>query len=153
MLLAVRLSCNNLASDPRSLLKGLIEDGFVAKTDTEYKCFTLEDLEFDGLSQIPLPEVVTAPPTQPQTNHLAALISADMIPPIPGLIQRSQDKGKGKAMVVEAASKEESAPEDKSTVIADPVLSSAKSSESGSEEEAVVHAHKPSSYLFSPTFH
>ncbi|KAE9382665.1 hypothetical protein BT96DRAFT_1010239 [Gymnopus androsaceus JB14] len=51
--------CNS-ASDPHSLLKALIEDGFVAETDTERlsmlafllgwdKHFTLKDLEFEGL--------------------------------------------------------------------------------------------------------
>ncbi|KAE9393940.1 hypothetical protein BT96DRAFT_998943 [Gymnopus androsaceus JB14] len=84
----------NSASDPRSLLKALIEDGFVAETDTERlsmlafllgwdKRFTLEDLEFEGLSQIPLPEVIAPPPTQSQVGHLHALIPSDRVPPIP----------------------------------------------------------------------
>ncbi|KAE9390686.1 hypothetical protein BT96DRAFT_1002056 [Gymnopus androsaceus JB14] len=143
----------NSASDPRSLLKALIEDGFVAETDTERlsmlafllgwdKRFTLEDLEFEGLSQIPLPEVIAPPPTQSQVGHLHALIPSDMVPPIPGLIRRPQYKGKGKAKAVEAASEEGSAPEEASTVVAEPVSSSGSSEES--EEEAVVHAHSPS---------
>ncbi|KAE9382749.1 hypothetical protein BT96DRAFT_1010090 [Gymnopus androsaceus JB14] len=67
-LLRTEAQLRNSASDPRSLLKALIEDGFVAEMDTERlsmlafllgwdKRFTLEDLEFEGLSQIPLPEV------------------------------------------------------------------------------------------------
>ncbi|KAE9383966.1 hypothetical protein BT96DRAFT_950902 [Gymnopus androsaceus JB14] len=126
----------NSASDPRSLLKALIEDGFVAETDTERlsmlafllgwdKRFTLEDLEFEGLSQIPLPEVIAPPPTQSQV---------DRVPPIPGLVRRPQYKGKGKAKAVEAASEEGSAPEEASTVVAEPVSSSGSSEES--EEEA-----------------
>ena len=141
----------NSASDPRSLLKALIEDGFVAETDTEClsmlafllgwdKRFTLEDLEFEGLLQIPLPEVVALPPTQSQVGHLRALIPSDMVPPIPGLIRRPQYKGKGKAMAVEAASEEGSAPEEASTIVAEHVSSSGSSEES--EEEAVVHARK-----------
>ncbi|KAE9398674.1 hypothetical protein BT96DRAFT_994611 [Gymnopus androsaceus JB14] len=120
----------NSASDPRSLPKGLIEDGFVTKTDTERlsllafllgwdKHFTHEDLEFEGLSQIPLPEVVTLPPTQ------------------------SQYKGKGKAKAVEAASEEGSAPE-ASTVVAKPVSLSAESNESGSEDERHSPSQSPS---------
>ncbi|KAE9384782.1 hypothetical protein BT96DRAFT_1007730, partial [Gymnopus androsaceus JB14] len=143
----------NSASDPRSLLKALIEDGFVAETDTERlsmlafllgwdKRFTLEDLEFEGLSQIPLPEVIAPPPTQSQVGHLHALIPSDRVPPIPGLVRRPQYKGKGKAKAVEAASEEGSAPEEASTVVAEPVSSSGSSEES--EEEAVVHAHSPS---------
>lgn len=141
----------NSASDPRSLLKALIEDGFVAETDTERlsmlafllgwdKRFTLEDLEFEGLSQIPLPEVIAPPPTQSQVGHLHALIPSDRVPPIPGLVRRPQYKGKGKAKAVEAASEEGSAPEEASTVVAEPVSSSGSSEES--EEEAVVHARK-----------
>ncbi|KAE9394806.1 hypothetical protein BT96DRAFT_942915 [Gymnopus androsaceus JB14] len=89
----------------------LTEFKIQAKMDTERlsmlafflgwdKCFTLEDLEFDRLLQIPLPEVVVLPPTQ------------------------SQYKGKGKAKAVEAASEEGSAPEEASTVVAEPVSSS-----------------------------
>ncbi|KAE9387823.1 hypothetical protein BT96DRAFT_1004762 [Gymnopus androsaceus JB14] len=108
----------NSASDPRSLLKALIEDGFVAETDTEQ--FVLCSPSF----LIPLPEVVALPPTQSQVGHLRALIPSDMVPPIPGLICRPQYK------------------EEASTVVAEPVLSSGSSEES--EEEAVVHAHSPS---------
>ena len=154
----------NSASDPHSLLKGLIEDGFVAETDTEHlsllafllgwdKCFTLEDLEFDGLLQIPLPEVVTLPPTQSQVGHLHALVPPDMIPPVPGLIRRQQYQGKGKAKAVEAASEEESAPEEASTVAAEHVSSSAESSEEESEEEAIVHARKFFHLILSPAFY
>ncbi|KAE9383624.1 hypothetical protein BT96DRAFT_1008960 [Gymnopus androsaceus JB14] len=49
----------NSASDPRSLLKALIEDGFVTETDTERFLCSPSFL-------IPLPEVVALPPTQSQ---------------------------------------------------------------------------------------
>ncbi|KAE9393838.1 hypothetical protein BT96DRAFT_943646 [Gymnopus androsaceus JB14] len=99
---------------PPEATGALIEDGFVAKTDTERlsmlafllgwdKCFTLEDLEFEGLCRFLF------------LRSSRCRLPSPRVPPIPGLVRRPQYKGKGKAKAMEAASEEGSAPEEAST--------------------------------------
>ncbi|KAE9396940.1 hypothetical protein BT96DRAFT_996215 [Gymnopus androsaceus JB14] len=96
----------NSTTDPRALLQGLIQDGFVEKDDIKRlsllafllgweKRFTLEDLEFEGMEFTTLQGCSQAPsPSQSRMGHLELLMDPSEPPMVPALVKKSTSKSK-----------------------------------------------------------
>ncbi|KAE9383295.1 hypothetical protein BT96DRAFT_951478, partial [Gymnopus androsaceus JB14] len=89
----------NSTTNPRALLQGLIQDGFVEKDDIERlsllafllgweKQFTLEDLEFEGLL------FGLLRPLDLCMGHLESLMDPSEPPMVPTLVKKSTSKSK-----------------------------------------------------------